>query len=194
MKQNHLIIFTRYPEPGRVKTRLIPSLGADSAARLHRRMTELALARAQVLMERRLVSLEVRYEGGDERRMDEWLGLDVECRPQGEGDLGQRMARAFSDAFRTGAERVVIIGTDCPGLSAEIAEQARELLQKLLRRRIGHVEGDRVDLDVLRLGEFTGLQHPRVDVIAEAQVGLRLDTPIPQIAIGREFRTNRSVL
>lgn len=125
---DRLIVFSRYPEAGKVKTRLIPSLGAEGAARLHRRMAELALAKAQKLMGHRPLSLEVRYEGGDERRMDEWLGLDIECRPQGEGDLGQRMARAFSDAFREGAVRVVIIGTDCPGLSTEIVEQAFEVL------------------------------------------------------------------
>ena len=33
-----LIVFTRYPEPGRSKTRLIPALGLDGAADLHRRM------------------------------------------------------------------------------------------------------------------------------------------------------------
>jgi rSAM/selenodomain-associated transferase 2/rSAM/selenodomain-associated transferase 1 len=127
-KLDHLIVFTRHPEAGRVKTRLIPSLGAEGAARFHRRMTELTLARANELLQHRPVSLEVRYEGGDERLMEEWLGLDLEYRPQGEGDLGQRMARAFSDAFRQGATHVVIIGTDCPGLSAEVMEEAFEVL------------------------------------------------------------------
>ena len=35
-----LIVFTRYPEPGQTKTRLIPALGAQSAAQLQRAMTE----------------------------------------------------------------------------------------------------------------------------------------------------------
>ena len=41
-----LVIFTRLPQPGRVKTRLIPALGAAGAAELHCQMTRLAVARA----------------------------------------------------------------------------------------------------------------------------------------------------
>jgi uncharacterized protein len=38
-----LLLFAKYPEAGRVKTRMIPALGAEGAARLHRRLTEAAL-------------------------------------------------------------------------------------------------------------------------------------------------------
>ena len=44
-----LIIFTRYPTPGTVKTRLIPAVGADGAANLHRQMTENTLRQAREL-------------------------------------------------------------------------------------------------------------------------------------------------
>ena len=44
-----LIIFTRYPEPGITKTRMIPALGAVGAAKLQRQMTEYVLAQAQLL-------------------------------------------------------------------------------------------------------------------------------------------------
>jgi glycosyltransferase A (GT-A) superfamily protein (DUF2064 family) len=59
-----LIIFTRYPEPGKAKTRLIPALGAQGAAELQRRMTERTLAMALPLSQSRLMTIEVRYEGG----------------------------------------------------------------------------------------------------------------------------------
>ena len=39
-----VVLFTRWPEPGRAKTRLIPALGAEGAAALHRRLTERAVA------------------------------------------------------------------------------------------------------------------------------------------------------
>ena len=45
----HILIFTRYPVPGKVKTRLIPALGPERAVRLHRRMTEHAVARESLL-------------------------------------------------------------------------------------------------------------------------------------------------
>ena len=91
-----LIIFTRYPEPGRTKTRLIPALGATGAAELHRRMTEQALATARQLAALQAVALEVRYSGGDAALMQQWLGANLLLRAQSDGDLGGRMRQAFA--------------------------------------------------------------------------------------------------
>ncbi len=123
-----LIIFTRYPEPGKTKTRLIPMLGAEGAAELQQSMTEHTLRNAMRVKTRRSVSLEVRYEGGSKMLMREWLGEHLTFRSQGDGDLGAKMARAFRDAFRAGAQRVVIIGTDCPSLNSELLEMAFDAL------------------------------------------------------------------
>jgi glycosyltransferase A (GT-A) superfamily protein (DUF2064 family) len=109
-----LIIFTRYPEPGRAKTRLIPALGAEGAADLHRRLTERTLATARRLATLRKLTLEVRYAGGDAALMRQWLGGGLHLRAQGDGDLGARMREAFREAFEEGCYGVVLIGTDCP--------------------------------------------------------------------------------
>ena len=77
MMQNcreRLIVFTRYPEPGTTKTRMIPELGAEGAAELQRRMTEHMVARVAELVDRRSMPVEIRFEGGDERVMAAWLG------------------------------------------------------------------------------------------------------------------------
>ncbi len=66
---NRLIIFTRYPEPGKTKTRLIPALGPEGAADLHRQMIDSTLTWARQLKNNSAVSLEFCYEGGDERRV-----------------------------------------------------------------------------------------------------------------------------
>ena len=50
--------------------------------------------------------------------MAESYGSDLHSRPQSCRALGHRMAAAFSDAFSRGAERVVIIGTDCPEITS----------------------------------------------------------------------------
>ena len=124
-----LIIFTRYPEPGKTKTRLIPSLGPDGAAGLQRRMTEHTLTRVRELQRYRPVSVEVRYEGGNKHLMEQWLGADIPFRPQGNGDLGQRMARAFHEAFQAGMDRVVLVGTDIPHITPRILHGAFESLR-----------------------------------------------------------------
>jgi rSAM/selenodomain-associated transferase 2/rSAM/selenodomain-associated transferase 1 len=113
---SQLILFTRYPEPGRTKTRLIPALGPEGAADLHRRMTEHTLRRIRSFLATHAVSFQVRYEGGEKERMRQWLGNDLQMVEQGEGDLGRRMDLAFSESFQEGMRRVVVIGTDCPGL------------------------------------------------------------------------------
>ncbi len=60
---------------------------------------------------------EVRYEGGHEDLMKQWLGSNLFFASQGNGDLGLRLERAFQEAFQSGAKRVVIVGSDCPGLT-----------------------------------------------------------------------------
>lgn len=113
-----LVIFTRYPEPGRAKTRLIPALGAEGAAALHRRLTEqtLATARASGL------AIEVRTTGASHARFADWLGSDLSFVDQGEGDLGARMQRAVSPA------PVLFIGSDLPDLSTEHLVEASHML------------------------------------------------------------------
>ncbi len=127
MIKERLIIFTRYPEPGLAKTRLIPALGAKGAAVLQQQMTEYTLSQVSKL-KNNCQSVEVRFTGGNLTLMQHWLGSNIIYQPQGEGDLGSRMARSLAVAFQDGIERVVIIGTDCPGLNAHFITEAFEQL------------------------------------------------------------------
>ena len=128
--QQHLIIFSRYPEAGKTKTRLIPALGPEGAANLQREMTEYVLQKAKKLQVQTQtpLSIEVRFAGGNAQLMTDWLGSDIVYQPQGEGDLGMRMARSLSEAFENGAEKSIIIGTDCPSIDLEILILAFEYL------------------------------------------------------------------
>lgn len=119
-----LIIFTRYPTPGATKTRLIPALGAAGAAKLHRQMTESTIAKARALRQQLQIEIAVHYDGIGGQQMVDWLGADVSYQSQGEGDLGLRMARSISTACESGSDRVVLIGTDCPGITTELLAQA----------------------------------------------------------------------
>jgi uncharacterized protein len=125
-----LVIFTRYPTPGAVKTRLIPAVGAAGAAMLHRQMTENTLRQARELRKRIPVKIAVHFDGSDSQQMTDWLGTDLVYQSQGEGDLGVRMDRSISSACQQGCERVVLIGTDCPELTVDILVQAFEELQE----------------------------------------------------------------
>jgi rSAM/selenodomain-associated transferase 1 len=126
---HHLIIFTRYPEPGKTKTRMIPALGAAGAAQLQRQMTEHTLAQVWGLKRLRRVIPEVHFTGATQEQMQDWLGTDWVYRPQGSGDLGERLVAAFAGVFAGGGESAIAIGIDCPSLTPAILNQGFEQLQ-----------------------------------------------------------------
>jgi rSAM/selenodomain-associated transferase 2/rSAM/selenodomain-associated transferase 1 len=128
-EKDMLIVFTRYPMPGKVKTRLIPELGAERAADIHREMTKHLLSVAKDLAEENTLSVEIHFAGGNRKLMSEEFGTDLPYVRQSAGDLGHRMHASISRAFRKGMERVVLIGTDCPGIDREILLEAFEKLK-----------------------------------------------------------------
>ena len=119
-----LILFARYPAPGQAKTRLIPALGTEGATALHRRLVLRALRTAGEACRLSSAVLEVHFDGGTQQAMSHWLGDSVRIVPQGAGDLGERMATAFEETFRTGSTATVIIGSDCPGLTPDVLTEA----------------------------------------------------------------------
>jgi hypothetical protein len=128
--RRRLILFARYPTAGRAKTRLIPALCAEGAAALHRRLVLRTLRTASKACRIAPAELELRFEDGTEQAMSHWLGDSARFLPQGAGDLGQRMAGAFEESFRTGSKATVIIGSDCPGLTPEIIKAAFSCLKE----------------------------------------------------------------
>lgn len=125
-----LLVFTRYPQPGQTKTRLIPCLGAEKAAELQRFLTEQTLRQVDALNSLHPVAIAIYYTGGDRLGMEEWLGQERTYRLQSEGDLGDRMEQAFQDAFDAGKNKVVVIGIDCLQLTAEILRSAFQGLEQ----------------------------------------------------------------
>ena len=128
--RKRLIIFTRYPEPGTTKTRMIPALGAGGAADLQRRMTDHLVAKVKTLIAQRSLTVEIRFDGGSERLMRDWTGPSFTYRHQGRGDIGQRMQRALVDGFQNGHTLIVIIGSDIPDISTAIIDRAFAALEK----------------------------------------------------------------
>jgi hypothetical protein len=123
-----LVIFAKAPQPGTVKTRLIPALGAEGAAGLARRMLSHTLQQA-LAAGVGPVELCMSPAPGDAAWQSVALPAAVVCTAQGEGDLGQRMASAVARITRQ-RQSVLLFGTDCPALTAtHLAEAARRLAQ-----------------------------------------------------------------
>ena len=114
----HLLVFARVPALGQGKSRLAAGIGAAAALAVYREL--LALTRAAVAAAGWPATVWLAGTAGPEPtalEAREWPGLAA--RAQLPGDLGQRMAAAFTAAFAAGAARVAIIGTDCPGLGPD---------------------------------------------------------------------------
>ncbi len=128
MNPDLLILFTRYPEPGKVKTRLIPVLGAVGAANLHQRLTAHIMHLAKTFAGATNTDFIVCFDGFHVHQMQQLFGEEFCYQPQSKGDLGQRMSRTFAASLRQGRRRVVLIGSDCPEISGQVLGSAFSLL------------------------------------------------------------------
>ncbi|MFW5844686.1 MAG: hypothetical protein ACOCXJ_00505, partial [Planctomycetota bacterium] len=93
------VVYTRLPQPGRAKTRLIPALGAEGAAELQRAMTGHCLQQLRAAADAGHCRIRVDFAGDDPgpdaRAMADWLGSDLAYAPQAAGDLGARLLHSF---------------------------------------------------------------------------------------------------
>lgn len=130
MAKAHLIVFAKAPLPGQAKTRLARAIGERAAAALAARMLDHALTQA-VTAGVGSVELCGTPAPAHPLLLAAAERAGVRLTAQGEGELGERMARAFERALAE-HERVLMIGTDCPLLAAsEIHEAAQRLVAPL---------------------------------------------------------------
>ncbi len=117
-----VVVFGREPVPGRVKSRLAATLGPELAAAVYAALLDHTLSEAVRSGLAVVLALAEEPSAG-------WLrALRVPWALQSGGDLGSRMASAFAGRFATGAGRVVLVGSDCPGLAAAHLRQAAAAL------------------------------------------------------------------
>lgn len=118
-------VLAKAPVPGLAKTRLIPALGAQGAARLQRRFTRMTLATA---LAARLGAVTLWCAPDAQHRFFRALRkcMGLATLVQTGGDLGARMQQVFE--VQCGAGPVLLIGTDCPVLDANHLRNAAAAL------------------------------------------------------------------
>ena len=122
-----LVMFARYPEKGKVKSRLILNGDEPPVADLYRCFIEDLLEKLSTGN----YQFWMAYDP-PERKNDfvELFGGGFFYTPQMAGDLGKRMCNAFTGCFLKGFRSVVIIGSDSPDLPAQIIEEAFDSLDR----------------------------------------------------------------
>lgn len=122
-----IVVFAKAPQAGFAKTRLIPALGAKGAAALARCMLQHTLTQA-LAAGAHAVELCMSPAPGDPAWQGVALPQAIALSDQATGDLGARMSRAIDRALAQRQGPVLLMGTDCPTLSAaHIAEAACQL-------------------------------------------------------------------
>ena len=120
-----IAVLAKAPLPGLAKTRLIPALGAEGAARLQRQLTRKAVNCA---LQTQLGAVTLWCAPDKQHRFFRALHRtsSVNCLEQPEGDLGERMLSAFQLHCHQGP--LLLIGTDCPALQPSHLRAAAQTL------------------------------------------------------------------
>lgn len=117
-----LQVFAREPVEGRVKTRLIPALGAAAATAVYRRLLARTLqAAAQADVDRVEVWLDREPGSASFGSKLSEQGFFPSVQP--DTDLGGRMLAAIGDGLDR-ARQVVLVGSDCPSLTPAYLDRA----------------------------------------------------------------------
>lgn len=124
-KDRLIIIFYRNLRKGEVKTRLAKGVGLDHALEIHRRLSMHAAETVRPVSADKVVWYD------HEVVVDDFWNLsDFQKSLQRGADLGERMSYAFDNAFEQGYNKVLIIGTDCPGITSGLIDSAFKALEQ----------------------------------------------------------------
>lgn len=126
MKTVRIVIFAKAPLPGLAKTRLSPLLGAMGAAELARQLLDHCISEA-IAADIGPVELCVSPSGQHPVWRDLSIPSAIFWSEQGEGNLGERLTKA-TQRVTDKDEAVLLIGTDCPGLTAARLREAAAAL------------------------------------------------------------------
>ncbi|MBI3013415.1 MAG: TIGR04282 family arsenosugar biosynthesis glycosyltransferase [Elusimicrobia bacterium] len=127
--RSQLILFVKAPSPGFVKTRLVPPLSFEQAARMYKGWAQDIYRRSYQLDS---VNIEVAYDPHPNYPTPQWLDEKNGRVPfflqKGE-NLGERLKNAFDRSFQAGFKKVAIIGSDSPGLPLKNIQDAFAALE-----------------------------------------------------------------
>ena len=105
-----ILFFLKYPQPGKVKTRLAATVGNEQAMEAFRWMVETSWQGAESLKwERQVCGTPSDALGA----FDGWLKAGRHAKLQSDGNLGERLATGVTGAFAEGFQKVICVGGDC---------------------------------------------------------------------------------
>jgi len=126
--QKLVILFTRYPQAGKCKSRLIPALGAEGALKIYNQLVSHILKQLHFIRSSTETSLTIFCTGGSQHQIQEWLNNSYNCKEQKGKDLGERMAGALTWGLETQRD-TILIGSDCPDIDKTVLQTGFQALK-----------------------------------------------------------------
>lgn len=137
--ENALIVFIKYPEPGKVKTRLAKDIGNEKACAIYKLLAEKVIKKVFI---KNPSTYDVHFfftPADKETEISTWLkpilndnqGIKTQFRTQEGRNLGEKMSNAFKEILQEkGCKKCIIIGTDCPEIDTTLIENAFGVLKE----------------------------------------------------------------
>lgn len=123
MTSRAIIIFIKNPILGTAKTRLAQSIGNEKALEVYRKLLSITRKVSRVVRAKRYL-----YYNRFIDTQDDWSEVDFFKKIQADGNLGTKMKVAFREVSAI-ADKVIIIGSDCPTISSSLIEDAFDILE-----------------------------------------------------------------
>jgi rSAM/selenodomain-associated transferase 1 len=119
-----VVVYGREPIAGRVKTRLAASIGDEAAAELYSVLLARSVQQAVLTGFHAVLAVSNHPGAGWQPPPDAALDL------QRGSDLGARLKDTFDRRFSEGWSKVIIVGSDCPGMAAHHIQSAAVRLER----------------------------------------------------------------
>ncbi len=128
LNKNAIIVFSRYPEEGKVKTRLASSLGNAFAKEFYKICAEHTFNEILKTNNNNTRHFLFYSDENDRNKIKKWTRSKFLLFPQIGLDLGEKMLNAFTSVFKNDVSKIIIIGTDLPDISSDIIDKSFNLL------------------------------------------------------------------
>lgn len=130
MSKKNLIVFLKFPELGKVKTRLAQKLGNKFATEFYKISTENTFTICDELQKENVSTVLFSSEKENIEKIRNWTNGRFHIKPQIGKNLGQRMWKAFEEVLNASPGKTIIIGTDLPDISKKIILKAFNYLDE----------------------------------------------------------------
>jgi len=123
-----VIVFARYPNKGKVKTRLAKEIGEETALKFYKSCAENTFEECKKLKSESILLYLYYSDVKDKTFITKWAGFDFIINPQSGTSLGEKMKNAFDEVLSKGIKKAVIIGSDVPDINTKIIKDSFDIL------------------------------------------------------------------